>query len=91
MARSDRKRVVWPMPTHAHPIGDKLELFPTVKPWRPARDIIDWSIKGRSIYDRKKPLAEATLACILAGAVKVKWPEPFIVTLRNHVTVRQRP
>jgi DNA (cytosine-5)-methyltransferase 1 len=36
-----------------------------MKPWRPARDIIDCSIKGRSIYDRKKPLAEATLARIL--------------------------
>jgi DNA (cytosine-5)-methyltransferase 1 len=88
MARSDRKRVLWPMPTHTRSTGDKLELFPTVKPWRPARDIIDWSIKGRSIYDRKKPLAEATLARILAGAVKFKWPEPFIVTLRNHMTAQ---
>jgi len=88
MARSDRKRVAWPMPTHARSTGDKLELFSGMKPWRPARDIIDWSIKGRSIYDRKKPLAEATLTRIPAGAVKFNWPEPFIVTLRNHMTAQ---
>lgn len=87
MARSDRKRVVWPMPTHAKR-PDGLELFPTVKPWRPARDIIDWSIKGRSIFDRKKPLAAATLARIHAGALKFAWPEPFIVTLRNHMSAQ---
>jgi len=86
MARSDRKRVLWPMPTHARaPAGGSLSLFGDMKPWRPAREIIDWSIKGRSIYDRKKPLAPATLARIHAGAVKFGWPEPFIVTLRNHM------
>nr|WP_083794887.1 deaminase [Bradyrhizobium sp. ORS 278] len=86
MARSDRKRVLWPMPTHARvPASGNLSLFGDMKPWRPARDIIDWKIKGRSIYDRKKPLAPATLARIHAGAVKFGWPEPFIVTLRNHM------
>jgi DNA (cytosine-5)-methyltransferase 1 len=84
MARSDKRRVSWPMPTHARR-ADGLELFPTVKPWRPARDIIDWEIKGRSIFDRKKPLAPKTLARIHAGAVKFGWPEPFLVILRNHM------
>jgi len=31
MARSDRKRVHWPMPTHAKHVGG-LELFPSLKP-----------------------------------------------------------
>jgi DNA (cytosine-5)-methyltransferase 1 len=84
MARSDRKRVLWPMPTHIRN-GDSLALFPAVKPWRPAREIIDWSIKGRSIFDRKKPLAPKTLARIYAGAQKFGWPEPFLVILRNHM------
>lgn len=84
MARSDRKRVLWPMPTHTRTVDGKLALFPGVKPWRPAREIIDWDIKGRSIFDRKKPLAPKTLARIYAGAVKFKWPEPFLVKLRNH-------
>jgi DNA (cytosine-5)-methyltransferase 1 len=84
MARSDGKRVSWPMPTHARKT-DGLALFPGVKPWRPAREIIDWSIKGRSIFDRKKPLAPKTLARIYAGAQKFGWPEPFLVILRNHM------
>lgn len=84
MARSDRKRVTWPMPTHTRK-NDSLVLFPSVKPWRPAREIIDWSIKGRSILNRKKPLAPKTLARIYAGAQKFGWPEPFLVILRNHM------
>src|SRR5690606_30977843 len=64
---------------------DKLSLFPSVKPWRPAREIIDWNIKGKSIFHRKKALAPKTLARIYAGAVKFKWPEPFLVILRNHM------
>ena len=84
MARSDRKPVSWPMPTHTRK-PDGLALFPGIKPWRPAREIIDWSIKGRSIFDRKKPLAPKTLARIYAGAVKFKWPDPFLVVLRNHM------
>lgn len=85
MARSDGRRVAWPMPTHTKRSDDKLLLFPGVKPWRPAREIIDWQIKGKSIFNRKKPLAPKTLARIYAGAVKFKWPEPFLVVLRNHM------
>ncbi|WP_375782886.1 DNA cytosine methyltransferase [Bradyrhizobium sp. Pha-3] len=84
MARSDRKSFSWPMPTHVRKM-DGLSLFPTQKPWKPAREIIDWSIKGRSIFDRKKPLAPKTIARIYAGAEKFKWPEPFLVVLRNHM------
>jgi DNA (cytosine-5)-methyltransferase 1 len=84
MARSDGKRVLWPMPTHVRR-GDSLALFPGVKPWRPAREIIDWSIQGRSIFNRKKPLTLKTLARLYAGAVKGRWPEPFLVILRNHM------
>jgi DNA (cytosine-5)-methyltransferase 1 len=84
MARSDRKPVSWPMPTHTRK-PDGLALFPGIKPWRPAREIIDWSIKGRSIFDRKKPLAPKTLARIYAGAQKFNWPAPYLVILRNHM------
>lgn len=83
MARSDGRPVSWPVPTHAKKSEGLLLL--TQKPWRPARDIIDWSIKGRSIFDRKKPLAPKTLARIYAGARKFGWPEPFLVVLRNHM------
>jgi DNA (cytosine-5)-methyltransferase 1 len=79
IVRFDGQPIVWPAATHSKIGGDGL------KRWRPARDIIDWSIKGRSIFARKKPLAPKTLARIYAGAVKFMWPEPFLVILRNHM------
>lgn len=85
MGRSDGKRVHWPMPTHRRRDAAKADLFATELPWKPAREIIDWSIKGRSIFGRKKPLADKTLARIHAGAVKFGWPEPFLVILRQHM------
>lgn len=47
----------WPEATHA---GH----------WRPARAIIDWSQKGRSIFGRKRPLAPNTLRRIESGLRK---------------------
>jgi len=85
MARSDSRTVHWPTPTHRKREDGRLELFPGIKPWKPARDIIDWDIKGKSIFNRKKPLAPKTLARIHAGALKFGWPEPFLVILRNHM------
>jgi DNA (cytosine-5)-methyltransferase 1 len=85
MARNDARPVAWPTPTHMRRDDGKLALFPGVQPWRPARDIIDWSIKGKSIFNRKKPLAPKTLARIYAGAIKFRWPDPFLVILRNHM------
>src|SRR5258708_17877760 len=52
-----------------------------VKPWRPAREIIDWALKGENIFARKKPLAEKTLKRIAAGMKKINGLdiEPFLV------------
>lgn len=86
-ARSDGKPIVWPAPTHVKPQTGTLP-FPGVKPWRPAREIIDWSIPGRSIFARKKPLSPKTLARIYAGAAKFGWPQPFLVILRNHMAAQ---
>lgn len=55
IARCDGKSIVWPKPTHNE------------KNYLVARDIIDWSIKGESIFNRKKPLSEATLKRIVNG------------------------
>jgi DNA (cytosine-5)-methyltransferase 1 len=79
MAWTSNDPIPWPMPTHAKG-GDMFG----AQPWRTARDIIDWSIHGRSIFDRKRPLAPKTLARIAAGIVKYRWPEPFILVLRQH-------
>lgn len=58
---------VFPEPTHGKVAQD---LFGTRKTWRPAREIIDWSIKGESIFNRKRPLAPNTMRRILAGLKK---------------------
>jgi DNA (cytosine-5)-methyltransferase 1 len=85
MARSDTRRVRWPVPTHTKRPDAGLGLLSTMKPWKSAREIIDWELKGRSIFDRKKDLAPKTMARIYAGAVKFGWPEPYLVILRNHM------
>lgn len=85
MGRSDGRKIHWPMPTHKKRDELNADLFETAKPWRPAREIIDWSIKGRSILNRKKPLAPKTLARVLAGAFKFGWPQQFIDKLMEEI------
>jgi len=74
------KKIVWPQPTHS----EQPEIF-NQSPWVAAREIIDWSLTGQSISDRKKPLADATLARIEAGIKKYwgEWAEPFLIVLRG--------
>lgn len=50
--------------------------------WRPARDVIDWALKGESIFSRKRPLTPRTLDRIEAGLRKFGG-EPFIAVLRG--------
>lgn len=85
MARNDRKAVAWPVQTHAKRVEGSLELFPTLQPWRPAREIIDWNIRGKSIFGRPKPLAPKTLARIYAGAIKFGWPKIFLTLLEAEI------
>lgn len=88
IGRSDGQKLRWPMPTHRRRSEIGNTLFSDALPWRPAREIIDWSIKGRSIFNRKKDLAPKTFARIYAGALKEGWPEPYLVILRNHMAAR---
>jgi DNA (cytosine-5)-methyltransferase 1 len=76
MAVANRRTVPWPSPTHARG-GDMLG----AKPWRTARECIDWSISGHSIFNRPRALAPKTLLRILAGIVKFRWPKPYIEKL----------
>lgn len=88
MARSDGRKVAWPMPTHRKREDKAAALFEPLQPWRAAREIIDWSIKGKSIFGRPKDLAPKTISRIYAGAIKHRWPEPYLVILRNHMSAR---
>lgn len=75
IARCDGLPIVWPEQTHAKKPTGKLKAF------RPAAECIDWSIPGTSIFDRKKPLAEATMRRIAYGMRKfvLESDDPFIV------------
>lgn len=82
VARFDGQPIVWPEQTHAK------KPKKGQKAWRPAHECIDWSIAGRSIFDRPKPLAEATMKRIAVGMRRyvLDSPEPFIVhNMANNV------
>ncbi len=73
VARRDGQPIVFPKPTHGE--GDNL------KPYRTAAECIDWSIPCKSIFGRKKPLAENTMRRIARGLDKftIKGASPFIM------------
>lgn len=72
--RNDGAKICFPYQTHSKTgmIGNK---------WLECGDYIDWSDLGRSIFDRKKPLAEATQKRIANGIRKyiIENPNPYIV------------
>ena len=76
------EKIIWPEPTHVEEPG---LLSASYRPWRSAAEIIDWSIPGKSIFGRKKPLCENTLRRIEAGIRKYwgAWAEPFLIVLRG--------
>ncbi|BDR13152.1 DNA cytosine methyltransferase [Vibrio sp. STUT-A11] len=74
VARNDGKDIVWPAKTHG-PKGSGL------KPYASAADIIDWSIPVKSIFNRKRPLADKTMERIAKGLNKfvLSAEAPFVV------------
>lgn len=84
VARCDGQPIVWPEPTHAAP--DSLAVqAKKLKLWRTAAECIDWSIPCPSIFERKKPLADATCRRIAKGLVRyvIEAKQPFIVSIAN--------
>lgn len=76
--RRDGKSIVWPAPTNSKD-GD---LLPK---WKECGDYIDWSDIGTSIFERKKPLAAATMDRIGNGVRKyiIDNPNPYIVKSKD--------
>ncbi len=75
VARCDGAPIVWPEPTHfKNPAKGQ-------KRWRSAAECIDWSIPGKSIFEREKPLADATLHRVAHGMKRyvLDSTDPFIV------------
>ena len=76
--RRDGREIVWTAQTH----------FKDREPgWKACGDFMDWSDLGRSIFDRKKPLADATMKRIANGIRKyiIDNPSPYIVRNKEAV------
>lgn len=79
VARCDGQPIVWPEPTHAA----KPAKGSGLKAWRTAAECIDWSLPCPSIFERDRPLADATLRRIAHGVTRyvVNAAEPYIVRI----------
>jgi DNA (cytosine-5)-methyltransferase 1 len=75
VARRDGMPIVWPAATHGAGL----------KPYRTAAECIDWSLPCPSIFERERPLAEATMRRIAHGVMRyvVNAARPFIVPIQN--------
>lgn len=91
IARRDGLPIRWPEPTHydpkRHPGKKKLRngAGQVMQPWRTAAECIDWSIPCPSIFERTRPLADATCKRIAKGLMRyvVNSAEPFIVPVSH--------
>lgn len=84
IARRDGLPIVWPEPTHGKP-GSPDVVSGKLLPWRTAAECIDWTLPCPSIFDRKRPLKDATCRRIAAGVMRyvVNSARPFIVPVTN--------
>ena len=96
IARCDGKPIVWPERTHAPRDSEEVKSGKLL-PWRPAAEIIDWTLPSYSIFASKqeikekygvnavRPLADNTLRRVIRGVDKftIKSGKPFLVEC-NH-------
>jgi DNA (cytosine-5)-methyltransferase 1 len=87
VARRDHLPIVWPTPTHGDPKSAAVRAGKLL-PWRTAAECIDWSIPCPSIFERTRPLKDATLRRIAKGIMKfvVNSSDPFIVKFQENST-----
>lgn len=80
IARCDGQPIAWPEPTHGAPDSAAVKAKQR-KPWRTAAECIDWSIPCPSIFERARPLAEATQRRIARGLRRyvINAADPFII------------
>nr|WP_246393029.1 DNA cytosine methyltransferase [Halomonas organivorans] len=81
-ARRDGLPFNWPAPTHGDPASLAVRRGKLL-PWESAASCIDWSIPCPSIFDRARPLADATLRRIAKGVMRfvVEAADPFIAPI----------
>lgn len=90
IARCDGQSIVWPDQTHGDPKSTAV-LSRKINPWRTAAECIDWSIPAPSIFERSRPLADATCRRIAKGVMRyvVNTDRPFIVTYYGETKRRE--
>lgn len=83
--RCDGLPIVWPKPTHSKP-GSPGVRSGRLLPYRTAAECIDWTIPCPSIFDRKRPLKDATHRRIAHGVMRyvVNAAKPFIVPVNDN-------
>nr|WP_265304803.1 hypothetical protein [Verminephrobacter eiseniae] len=76
--------IQWPAPTHGDPRRLETKARGLI-PWRSAAECIDWTLPTPSIFERARPLADATLRRIARGIVKyvIEARQPFLVSLTH--------
>lgn len=63
------EQIYWPEQTHAE--NPQNSLFgKQLKKWRAVKEVLDFSDEGESMFDRKKPLVDATWERTYAGLIK---------------------
>lgn len=80
VARKGRKSPVFPEPTHRKGTARTLPGM-GLPSWRTAAEVIDWSLPCPSIFSRKRPLADKTIARIEAGLRR--FVGPFVASWTN--------
>ncbi|MGE0154788.1 MAG: DNA cytosine methyltransferase [Reyranellaceae bacterium] len=86
VARRDGEPISWPRPTNGPAIGRGDLFAATLKPYRAVAECIDWTTPCRSIFERERPLAEATLRRIARGVQRfvIDAADPFIVKFQQN-------
>lgn len=80
VARKGRRAPVFPEPTHQRNRGRTLPGMERPS-WRTAAEVIDWTLPCPSIFGRKRPLADKTIARIEAGLRR--FVGPFVASWTN--------
>jgi DNA (cytosine-5)-methyltransferase 1 len=79
IAKCNGEPIMWPQATHfKNPAKGQ-------KRWVSAASGIDWSIQGKSVFGRERPLADATMRRIALGMKRyvLDSADPFIVPIAN--------
>jgi DNA (cytosine-5)-methyltransferase 1 len=81
--RRDGKPIVWPTPTR-NKLGAN-----GLKKWEPIANYLNFNDFGKSIFGRKKPLADKTMNRIARGMDKFVFncSEPFVIDVTKGITV----